>query len=53
MIEAWGKKIERQTFTQRMHHLRKKLREQCGTEIIENRYGGLYSLNHPEWFHLD
>ena len=53
MTEAWGKKIDRRVFTQRMHHLRKKLREQCGTEIIQNRYGGLYSLNHPEWFHLD
>lgn len=41
-------------FTQRMYHLRKKLRDRCGgTEIIENRYGGLYSLNHPEWFQLE
>jgi len=53
MTGAWGKKIDRGVFTQRMHHLRKKLREQSGTEIIQNRYGGLYSLNHPEWFHLD
>ena len=53
MIGAWGEKIEKSTFIQRMHHLRKKLREQCDTEIIENRYGGLYSINHPEWFHLD
>lgn len=40
-------------FTQRMYHLRKKLRDRCGTEIIENRYGGLYSLNHPDWFQLE
>ena len=53
MTRAWGKKIDRGVFTQRMHHLRKKLREQCKTEIIQNRYGGLYSLNYPEWFHLD
>jgi hypothetical protein len=53
MIGAWSKKIDKAVFTQRMHHLRKKLREQCETEIIQNRYGGLYSLNHPEWFHLD
>jgi hypothetical protein len=53
MIGAWGKKIDRAVFTQRMHHLRKKLREQCETEIIQNRYGGLYSLNHPQWFHLN
>lgn len=53
MMSAWGKKIDRGVFTQRVHHLRKKLREQCKTEIIQNRYGGLYSLNHPEWFHLD
>ncbi|HCF84112.1 MAG TPA: hypothetical protein DEV72_02795 [Ktedonobacter sp.] len=53
MIGAWGEKIEKSKFIQRMHHLRKKLREQCETEIVENRYGGLYSINHPEWFHLD
>ncbi|MBV9229746.1 MAG: helix-turn-helix domain-containing protein [Chloroflexi bacterium] len=50
---AWGKEIERSAFTQRMHHLRKKLKKQCGeTEIIENRYGGQYLLSHPEWFRL-
>ncbi len=54
MKGAWGETIPRPTFTQRMHHLRRKLKEACrGTEIIENRYGGLYSLNHPEWFHLE
>ncbi len=53
MIGAWGEKIEKSKFIQRMHHLRKKLREQCEMEIIDNRYGGLYSINHPAWFHLD
>src|SRR5712692_445587 len=53
MLAAWGKKIEKSTFSQRIHHLRKKLREQCGTEIIDNRYGGIYSLNYPEWFQLE
>ncbi len=53
MKAAWGKKTERPIFTQRMHHLRKKLKEHCGgLEIIENRYGGRYSLNHPEWFRV-
>jgi len=53
MFAAWGKPIDRSVFTQRMYHLRKKLRERCEAEIIENRYGGLYSLNHPEWFQLE
>lgn len=53
MFATWGKEIERPVFTQRMYHLRKKLRERCETEIIENRYGGLYSLNYPEWFQLE
>jgi len=54
MKGAWGKVIDRSPFTQRMHHLRKKLRDSCeGTEIIENHYGGLYSLNNPEWFYLE
>jgi hypothetical protein len=54
MQSAWGRVIERPTFTQRMHHLRKKLKEHSGgIEIIENRYGGQYSLNHPEWLHLE
>jgi hypothetical protein len=53
MIGAWGMLIERSRFTQRMHQLRRKLKEQgVGTEIIENSYGGFYSLNHPEWLHL-
>lgn len=51
---AWGDKpIDRSVFTQRMYHLRKKLRDRCKVEIIENRYGGLYMLNHPEWFQLE
>lgn len=50
---AWGKTVDKPAFTQRMHQLRKKLRERCeGIEIIENHYGGFYSLNLPEWFHL-
>jgi hypothetical protein len=53
MFAAWGRTIDRQTFMQRMYHLRKKLRDRCEMEIIENRYGGLYSLNYPEWFQLD
>lgn len=54
MKNAWGKVIERPTFTQRMHHLRKKLKEHSGgIEIIDNRYGGQYSLNHPEWLYLE
>ena len=54
MKGAWGMLIDRSRFTQRMHQLRRKLKEQ-GTdhEIIENRYGGIYSLNHPEWFSLN
>lgn len=51
---AWKEQtIDKGAFTQRMYHLRKKLRDRCGTEIIENRYGGLYSLNHPDWFQLE
>ncbi len=54
MKSAWGRVIERPTFTQRMHHLRKKLKDRIGgIEVIENRYGGQYSLNHPEWLHLE
>src|SRR5256886_14808622 len=53
MIGAWGMLIERSRFTQRMHQLRRKLKEQgMGTEIIENSYGGFYSLKHPEWLQL-
>lgn len=54
MKGAWGKIIEKPAFTQRMYYLRKKLRDRCeGTEIIENHYGGGYSLNYPEWFQLE
>src|SRR6266568_3881419 len=54
MKGAWGKTVDRSAFTQRMHHLRKKLKERLGgIEVIENHYGGVYSLNHPEWFHLE
>lgn len=53
MFATWGKTIERSALNQRMYHLRKKLRDRCGMEIIENRYGGLYILNHPEWFQLE
>lgn len=54
IFAAWGDKlIDRAKFTQRMFHLRKKLRDRCKIEIIENRYGGLYTLNHPEWFQLE
>jgi Transcriptional regulatory protein, C terminal len=54
MKSAWGKLIERQTFTQRMHHLRRKLRDSGGNiEFITNKYGGFYSLNHVEWLHLE
>ena len=53
MYGAWGMIIDRSRFTQRMHQMRKKLKEQgVGSEIIENSYGGFYSLNHPEWVHL-
>ena len=54
MKGAWGMMIERSRFIQRMHQLRKKLRDQgIGEEIIENSYGGFYSLKHPEWVSLD
>jgi hypothetical protein len=53
MKGAWGMLIERSRFTQRMHQLRRKLKDQgMGTEIIENSYGGFYSLKHPEWVKL-
>ena len=53
MKGAWGMLIERSRFTQRMHQLRRKLKDQgIGTEIIENSYGGFYSLKHPEWIRL-
>src|SRR6266851_732389 len=54
MKGAWGMLIERSRFTQRMHQLRRKLKDQgIGTDIIENSYGGFYSLNHPEWVQLN
>jgi len=54
MKAAWGRLTERATFTQRMHHLRRKLKERCdGVEVIVNHYGGQYSLSHPDWLHLE
>lgn len=54
MKSAWGKAIERSTFTQRMHHLRKKLHDVCeNKDMIVNHYGGQYSLTHPEWLELE
>lgn len=53
MQAAWGRLISRSVFTQRMHHLRKKLRNYTGDEdVIENRYGGIYLLNHAEWLEI-
>ena len=50
---GWDTPVSRTTLTQRIHHLRKKLKEICGDEeIIQNHYGGFYSLNHSEWFAL-
>lgn len=55
MQAVWGSDSDKTkaALAQRVYHLRKKLREYCGTEIIENRYGGVYSLNHPERFQLE
>lgn len=54
MEGAWGKEIDRTAFTQRIYQLRKKLKKQRGeAEIIENRYGGVYLLHHPERFQLE
>jgi DNA-binding response OmpR family regulator len=54
MKGAWGNIIEKATFTQRMHHLRKKLRKHSqNNDMITNQYGGQYSLNHPEWLNLE
>lgn len=51
MKSAWGKITSKQVLTQRLFHLRKKLRDAFGgEEIIENIYGGFYALKHPEWF---
>jgi Transcriptional regulatory protein, C terminal len=53
MRGTWGTLIDRSRFTQRMHQLRRKLRDQgIGTDIIENSYGGFYSLKHLEWVSL-
>ncbi len=53
MQAAWGHLIDRSVFTQRMHHLRKKLRRAANDEeIIENRYGGIYLLSHVEWLQM-
>ena len=50
MKSAWGKSTSKQVLTQRLFHLRKKLKDACGEEMIENEYGGFYTLKHPEWF---
>ncbi len=51
---AWEKGTERSNFTQRLYKLRKKLEEQLGgIDVIENSYGGIYSLMHVNWFKLD
>ena len=53
MQAAWEHHIDRSVFTQRMHHLRKKLRKYTDDEeLIENRYGGIYLLSHTEWLSL-
>jgi hypothetical protein len=53
MKGAWGTLIDRSRFTQRMHQLRRKLKEQgIGSDIIENSYGGFYSLKRTEWLQL-
>lgn len=53
MKSAWGKFTSKQVLNQRIFHLRKKLKDLCdGEDMIENMYGGFYSLNHPEWFSL-
>src|SRR5260370_6178277 len=53
MKSAWGKITSKQVLNQRIFHLRKKLKDICdGKDMIENIYGGFYSLNHPEWFSL-
>ncbi len=54
MKSAWGRIIDRSTFSQRMYHLRKKLRERSGNQdVIANHYGGQYSVVHPEWLRLE
>jgi Transcriptional regulatory protein, C terminal len=54
MKNVWGKEVDRSTLSQRMHQLRKKLKNYLGdNDVIENSYGGHYSLHHPEWFQLE
>ncbi|GCE47313.1 hypothetical protein KTH_21820 [Thermosporothrix hazakensis] len=48
MKEVWGKMIERSTLSQRLYHLRKKLRKHSGVDFIANHYGGHYSLRFPD-----
>ena len=51
---GWEKGTERANLTQRLYKLRNKLKEHLhGEDIIENRYGGIYSLTHPHWLHVD
>ncbi|HLJ36332.1 MAG TPA: helix-turn-helix domain-containing protein, partial [Ktedonobacteraceae bacterium] len=51
---AWERGTDRANFAQRLYKLRKKLEENLDNiDIIENRYGGIYSLAHPEWLELD
>ena len=53
MRSGWGKITSKQVLTQRIFHLRKKLKELGDEEeMIENIYGGFYSLKHPDWFSL-
>ncbi len=53
IMGAWGKKIDRSVFAQRIHQLRKKLKGTRETDFIENRYGGIYTLNNADWLYLD
>ena len=51
---AWEKGTERSNLTQRLYKLRNKVKELLdGDDIIENQYGGIYSLTHPQWLHID
>ncbi len=51
---AWERGTERANFTQRLYKLRKKLEDQLdGIDVIENRYGGIYSMTHADWLKLD
>jgi DNA-binding response OmpR family regulator len=50
MEGAWGKEIERSAFTQRMYHLRKKLKKLCGeTEIIEFSFFLIPAVSLIDW----